>query len=134
MDSEPRRKYEIMFVNELGLPFNTGTIFYFLVLIGTILWSLRFTYREQHSVGEYIVGCILLLLLSIFSWLSFIGVVAVVCAYIWYKTGAASGKHRSQLRSVVNTTVLSMTFILIGYSSFFLLVIRANTNTPINEK
>ncbi len=126
-------KYEIMFVNELGLPFNTGTIFYFLVLIGTILWSLRFTYREQHSVGEYIVGCILLLLLSIFSWLSFIGVVAVVCAYIWYKTGAASGKHRSQLRSVVNTTVLSMTFILIGYSSFFLLVIRANTNTPINE-
>ncbi|MBQ6770031.1 MAG: DUF2723 domain-containing protein [Bacteroidales bacterium] len=32
-----------------------------------------------------------------------------------------------------NTVLLSLTFILIGYSSFFMLVIRANTNTPINE-
>lgn len=32
-----------------------------------------------------------------------------------------------------NTIVLSFTFILIGYSSFFMLVIRADANTPINE-
>jgi len=32
-----------------------------------------------------------------------------------------------------NTAILSLMFILIGYSSFFMLVIRANTNTPINE-
>ena len=34
---------------------------------------------------------------------------------------------------MLNTVVLSFMFILIGYSSFFMLVIRANANTPINE-
>ena len=36
-------------------------------------------------------------------------------------------------KMVWNTAILSLMFILIGYSSFFMLVIRANTNTPINE-
>ena len=30
-------KYEILFVNDFGLPFNTGTIFYFLVLINSLI-------------------------------------------------------------------------------------------------
>ena len=34
---------------------------------------------------------------------------------------------------VLNVVVLSFMFIMIGYSSFFMLVIRANANTPINE-
>lgn len=34
---------------------------------------------------------------------------------------------------VWNTIIVSFTFLLIGYSTFFLIVIRANTNTPINE-
>ncbi len=34
---------------------------------------------------------------------------------------------------ILNTALLSFMFILIGYSSFFMLVIRANANTPINE-
>ena len=34
---------------------------------------------------------------------------------------------------ILNVAVLSFMFILIGYSSFFMLVIRANANTPINE-
>jgi hypothetical protein len=36
-------------------------------------------------------------------------------------------------KPVWNNIVLSMVFILIGYSSFMVLVIRANANTPINE-
>ena len=36
-------------------------------------------------------------------------------------------------KPIWNAIVLSLMFILIGYSSFFMLVIRANANTPINE-
>lgn len=36
-------------------------------------------------------------------------------------------------KALLNTAILSLMFILIGYSSFFMLVIRANANTPINE-
>jgi len=36
-------------------------------------------------------------------------------------------------RVVWNTVILSFMFILIGYSSFFMLIIRANAPTPVNE-
>ncbi len=75
--------FELLFVNGIGLPFNTGTIIYFMTLIGLIIWGLRYTAQK----GKV----------------------------LW------------------NTVVLSFTFILIGYSSFFMLVIRANANPPINE-
>ena len=76
-------KFELFFVNSLGAPFNLGTIVYFVLLIGLIVWGLWFTTRRKKVIG--------------------------------------------------NIAVLSFMFILIGYSSFFMLVIRANTNTPINE-
>ncbi|MBP3762564.1 MAG: DUF2723 domain-containing protein [Bacteroidales bacterium] len=34
---------------------------------------------------------------------------------------------------VINAAVLSFAMLVIGYSTFFVLVIRANTNTPLNE-
>ncbi len=76
-------KFELFFVNTLGMPFNSGTIVYFLFITGVITWALWFT-RKKGKV-------------------------------VW------------------NTVVLSLLVILIGYSSFFMLVIRANANTPINE-
>jgi hypothetical protein len=126
-------KYEIAFVNDLGLPFNTGTIFYFILLIGSLAWGVRFTYREKHTITDYILGGAMLLLLSIFSWISFLAFLAIIGAYLWYKQGSRSSTNRNQLRSLVNTGLLSIAFMLIGYSSFFMLVIRANANTPINE-
>ncbi|MBE0650089.1 MAG: DUF2723 domain-containing protein [Bacteroidales bacterium] len=74
---------ELFFVNSLGLPFNSGTIFYFIVLIGLIFFGLRYT-RKKGKV-------------------------------------------------VLNAVILGLTFILIGYSSFLMLVIRSNADTPINE-
>ncbi len=76
-------KTELFFVNSLRLPFNSGTIFYFVVLIGLIVFGLRYT-RKKGKV-------------------------------------------------VLNTVILAVTFILIGYSSFLMLVIRSNADTPINE-
>lgn len=76
-------KFELFFVNSIGMPFNSGTIIYFLIIIGLIVWGLYYT--------------------------------------------AKKGK------TVLNTVILAVVFILIGYSSFFMIVIRANANTPINE-
>ncbi|MCB0804868.1 MAG: DUF2723 domain-containing protein [Bacteroidales bacterium] len=75
--------FELLFVNSFGLPFNSGTIFYFVVLIGLIVWGLRYT--------------------------------------------------RTRGKVVLNTIVLALTFILIGYSSFFMIIIRSNANPPIDE-
>ncbi|MDN5349161.1 MAG: hypothetical protein PWQ54_557 [Bacteroidales bacterium] len=75
--------FELFFVNSIGLPFTSGTIIYFLLLVGLIAYGLYYS-RKKGKV-------------------------------------------------VLNTAILAFMFILIGYSSFFMLVIRANANTPINE-
>lgn len=76
-------KFELFFVNTIGLPFNFGTIFYFVLIIALIVWGLYITAKNN--------------------------------------------------RVILNTAILCFMFIMIGYSSFFMLVIRANANTPINE-
>lgn len=75
--------FELLFVNSFGLPFNSGTAFYFIVLIGLIVWGLRYTIRKGKVMLNYVL--------------------------------------------------LSFTFILIGYSSFFVIIIRSNANPPIDE-
>ena len=55
----------------------------------------------------------------------FVLLIALIVIGLWITT--------KQNRPVLNTVILSFMFILIGYSSFFMLVIRANANTPINE-
>lgn len=75
--------FELFFVNSLGLPFNSGTIVYFIVLIGLIVWGLNYTRKKQ--------------------------------------------------KVIANTIILGFVFLLIGYSSFFILVIRSNADTPIDE-
>ncbi len=40
---------------------------------------------------------------------------------------------RKKNKPVLNASILSLLFIIIGYTTFFVLVIRSNANTPINE-
>lgn len=75
--------FEIFFVNSIGMPFNSGTIIYFLLLFGLIIWGL-----------------------------------------MWSK---------KKMKPIFNTAVLSFLFLILGYSTFFTLIIRANANTPLNE-
>lgn len=125
-------KYEILFINSLGLPFNSGSVFYFLVLTGALVWGIRFTNQPKHSALNYSIGAVLLLLLAVFSWPTFVGLLLISGVYYWYKSNPGR-LNRNQVRLAANTALLSIVFLLIGYSSFFLLVIRANANTPINE-
>ncbi len=75
--------FERFFVNVAGLPFHSGTIIYFIVLISAIVWGLYYTHKHK--------------------------------------------------KVIANTIILCFMFIIIGYSSFFMLIIRSNANVPINE-
>ncbi|MBU1717972.1 MAG: DUF2723 domain-containing protein [Bacteroidetes bacterium] len=74
---------ELLFVNSFGLPFESGTIFFVIVLLGLIGLGLWYTTKKQ--------------------------------------------------KAMLNTIILSFVVLLIGYSSFFLLVIRSQANPPIDE-
>lgn len=55
----------------------------------------------------------------------FLLLAALIVWGLWYST--------KKKKPILNTAVLSFLMLLIGYSTFFILVIRANTNTPLNE-
>jgi hypothetical protein len=42
-------------------------------------------------------------------------------------------KTQNQKRQIINTALLSLAFVLIGYSSYAIIVIRSNYNTPIDQ-
>ncbi len=123
--------YELFFVNSIGLPPNFGTIIYFALLIGMIVTGMMYTTRGGQNlltrfmwvtgiffafvlIGGAVYGKVLL---------PFITVAGVF--YLIYKL--KSNRH------VLNTIILSFTVLLIGYSSFFILVIRSQANTPMDE-
>ncbi|WP_425656671.1 protein O-mannosyl-transferase family [Tenacibaculum ascidiaceicola] len=74
---------ELFFINQVGLPYNSGTIIAGIVLIGLFFYGLKYT-RKKNLV-------------------------------------------------TANTLVLSVLFIMIGFSSWLMLPIRANADTIINE-
>jgi len=75
--------FERIFVNSFHLPFNVGTIIYFLIIAALLVWGLWYSERRK--------------------------------------------------KKLLNIIMLSLTFIIIGYSTFLILVIRSNANTPIDE-
>lgn len=122
---------ELLFVNSLGLPFHTGTIFFALLLTGLLAAGLVYNRQKSKTILMlvYILGGItaLLILLESSGAGSFfmrLIVVAGIVALFYYTR--ARGPQQ-------NTILLSIVFILIGYSSFLMLVIRSNANPPINE-
>jgi hypothetical protein len=122
---------ELLFVNGIGLPFNSGTLFLVLLFIATVIFGIRATHEDKPLVVKIaliLAGVLyLLILLESTSFGSFFIrlIIGASAAYGIY----AFRFNRAQL----NNVILSLVFILIGYSSFLIIVIRANTNTPINE-
>ncbi len=124
-------KTELLFVNGLGMPFNTGTIFFALLLIATITLGLVYTEKNIKTVPVLFFICYALIMLLILNcgsstWDYIIRIFIIVAA----TTLIYLGRSKKEL---LKTILLSFVFIVIGYSSFLILVIRSNADTPINE-
>lgn len=75
--------FEIFFVNTLRMPFGSGVIVFCLLIIGGLIFGIRYSQKAK--------------------------------------------------KEVLNTFLLATAFVLIGYTSYSVVVIRSNYQTPINE-
>ncbi len=75
--------FELFFVNTLGLPFDTGFLFFLIALIGGIIYALYYTKKKN--------------------------------------------------KPALHSSVLALLMIIIGYSSFAMIVIRSSVDPPIDE-
>ncbi len=126
--------FDVYFVNKLHMSFNTGTIVYFLLIALFVVWGIWNTVsaKKLNKVVNVLVlaVCGVLLLAAkigagTFSF-GFVVMLAVLALLAWY---IITGRNNV----FSNATMLGFLMIVVGYSTFFILVIRANTNTPLNE-
>jgi tetratricopeptide (TPR) repeat protein len=123
--------YEVFFTNKLHLGYSTGTVVFFLLLIVSITAFIMYTVskKEQH----YKLGFYSAIVLSGFAVITapsgsgmftrLVMLSAMIYAIHKYKTKTVT----------LNAVFLSFATLLIGYSSFFVLVIRSQANTPMDE-
>ncbi|WP_159470793.1 DUF2723 domain-containing protein [Dyadobacter sp. 3J3] len=76
-------KFEIFFVNSLGLPFKSGVIFFIVIFLGSLVWGIIYSQKKA--------------------------------------------------KVLLNTGLLSLAFILVGYACYLMVLVRAEYNPPINE-
>ena len=120
---------ELLFVNVFHLPFNSGVVFYFFLIVGVIAWAIYETYAQRSDRLIKISFLISIVLVGI----PFIGdgyiigiVLTAALAYYLFT--------RKKLAVVaMNTILLSLFVIFIGYSSYALIVIRSTANTPMDQ-
>ena len=128
--------FELFFVNTLGCPFNTGEIIYIALLVGIIIWAIWETYNDRSEKRENIAFLASVAMLGIpfygFGWSSVV-IGIIVLAILWFvvnykRKGVALVNSR-----IKNTSLLCMLMLMIGYSSYALIVIRSSANPPMDQ-
>ena len=64
--------FELFFVNSFGLPFNSGTIVYFFLLVGLIIWGLKYTSKKGKPVWNAIILAFTFIVIGYSSFLSLV--------------------------------------------------------------
>ena len=132
--------FELLFVNGLGMPFNTGVVVYIILLAAALIWGVYESYTQK-SKARMAVSFILTIALlgipfyghgasSILIGILVIGVLAIYLAPQMQEK--MKEKWRISARTL-NTTLLCTMMIVIGYSSYALIVIRSTANTPMDQ-
>ncbi|MBQ8457308.1 MAG: DUF2723 domain-containing protein [Prevotella sp.] len=133
--------FELLFVNVLGCPFNTGEIVYIFLLIGITIWAIYETHRDVSAKKQNIAFLLSVAMLGIpfygHGWSSVI-IGIVVLAVLWfvlqYKVTAKGQQPKALVTArIKNTSLLCMLMLMIGYSSYALIVIRSSANPPMDQ-
>ena len=132
--------FELFFVNTLGCPFNTGVIIYIALLVATVIWAIYESYTQKSFKRTNISFLLSVAMLGVpfygYGWSAFfIGI--VVLAILWFVINrkVVNGKTKKPLVSarIKNTTLLCMLMLMIGYSSYAVIVIRSSANPPMDQ-
>jgi hypothetical protein len=122
-------KFDLFFVNTLGLPYNSGMCFHIALMAALFILALRSGFSSPNLKRNAILAISALFLTGIwiltkstfFNLIMLIGISGV----IWY----IAGKNKT----ILTTVLTAILVILVGYFSNALIIIRASANTPLNE-
>jgi hypothetical protein len=122
--------FELLFVNGLGLPYNTGVFAYLTVITGVLVWAIWETMRENVNKRRMKIAFILAVSLLGIPFVGdgyFLGIAIIAGLTIFMF------RYKKINIKAINTILISLMVILIGYSTFALILIRATADTPMNQ-
>ena len=132
--------FELLFVNTLGCPFNTGEIIYIVLLVAIVIWAIYESYVDKSFKRQNVSFVLSVGMLGIpfrgMTWgAGILGLVILVALYFGLNYRKKIGK---ELVPVVtsrfkNTALLCMLMLMIGYSSYAVIVIRSAANPPMDQ-
>lgn len=136
--------FELFFVNTLGMPFNTGEIVYIFLLIASVIWAIWETYQAKNSSRDMRRENWAFLLAVAMLGIPFQGtgwtqvLSGMVILFLLWLALRWKLKKDQKLVSMVttrikNTTLLCLLMLMIGYSSYALIVIRSSANPPMDQ-
>lgn len=132
--------FELFFVNTLGCPFNTGEVVYIFLLVATVIWAIYETYTDRSLKRQNLAFVLSVGMLGIpfygFGW-SAVAIGVVVLVALWFVLGYRKRVEKKLVpvitARVKNTALLCMLMLMIGYSSYAVIVIRSTANPPMDQ-
>ena len=129
--------FELFFVNTLGFSFNSGVIAYLIILVSTLIWSIYESLNQKSQLRTNISFLLTIALVGIPFYghgitSVIIGLIVLVALAFYLFSDSINAKYKISAR-VLNTSLLCVMMILIGYSSYALIVIRSTANPPMDQ-
>ena len=132
--------FELLFVNTLGCPFNTGEIIYIVLLVAIVIWAIYESYVDKSFKRQNISFVLSVGMLGIpfrgMTWgAGLLGLVILVALYFGLNYRKKIGKDLVPVVTArfKNTALLCMLMLMIGYSSYAVIVIRSAANPPMDQ-
>ena len=132
--------FELLFVNTLGCPFNTGEIIYIVLLVAIVIWAIYESYVDKSFKRQNISFVLSVGMLGIpfrgMTWgAGLLGLVILVAIYFGLNYRKKIGKDLVPVVTArfKNTALLCMLMLMIGYSSYAVIVIRSAANPPMDQ-
>lgn len=121
--------FELLFVNVFGMPYNSGVIFYVILIFGVLTWSIWETIQptiNELRVKISFISAVVLLGIPFLGSGHFLGIIL-----IGVLTGLLFWKKPNPI--VLNTILVGLFVMTIGYSSYALIMIRSSANPPMDQ-
>ena len=132
--------FELLFVNQLGCPFNTGEIVYIILLVAIVIWAIYESYTDRNFKRQNLSFVLSVGMLGVpfrgMGWgAAIVGIIILAAIYFGLNYRKKIDKQFVPVVSArfKNTALLCMLMLMIGYSSYAVIVIRSAANPPMDQ-
>lgn len=125
--------FDVLFVNEGGMPFFTGFAVYFLAIAGLMVWALRFK-EKTVSHTKLIIWFVLFLALSAlpFFFRVGVGIRAGRLLLLLAAAGTIGYFLKPTALRILKLSLWCYAFMMLGYFMYFTTMIRSNANPAVD--